>query len=185
MNKLFVIAALAVSLVSGSAYAGEVSGEVRMGDFVFRHPQYAAYKVEAWDSVGPAAFGGEINTKQNSKHTTTDTKVSVKSGMILPEMEKVKSVVYGEYGKNLSSIKDYDFWGLGAKFKVPVYGPVSLDAGYRHRQSFGGSLLREDRFNAGVSYALAKDTSVGAMYYHSIGTGRNDDSVGLNFTKSF
>jgi opacity protein-like surface antigen len=185
MNKLFVIAALAVSLVSGSAYAGEVSGEVRMGDFAFRHPQYAAYRLEAWENVGPGAFGAEINTKQDSKHTTTDTKISVKAGMILPEVEKVKSVAYGEYGKNLSSTRDYDFWGVGAKVKIAVYGPVSLDAGYRHRQSVGGSFLKEDRFNAGVSYALAKNTSVGAMYYHSIGTGRNDDSVGLNFTKSF
>ena len=77
------------------------------------------------------------------------------------------------------------FWGAGAKAERKLFGPVSINVGYRHRQGFKDlAKLNEDRVNAGLTVDVCKNTTLGANFYLTQGT-TNSNTVGLAIARSF
>lgn len=185
--KYTLIALAAASLMSTAAHAGTILGEVRIGGVANGQSNSTEYKVEYSDTfAGLVNYGAELQTKQAENAGALGSKVSLKAGPNLPTVAGFKTAAYGEVGKNLSVGNNFEFWGAGVKVKRDLYGPVSLSAGYRHREGFGGAAntFVENRLNAGLGYALTDSTTVGATYYRTEGTNRTD-AIGFSFTKAF
>ena len=114
-----------------------------------------------------------------------DAKFSVKAGVSAPEYFGVHTLAYGEVGEVFKAGNAGEFWGAGVKASRDLYGPVSLNVGYRHRQGLkDNDHLNEERLNAGLGLAVTDSTSLGATYYRTRGT-TNSDTVGLSVTRKF
>lgn len=186
MTKTMIFAAAAAVLVSTPALAGTLQGEVRLGDVRGGQPDATEYRVQ-WDA--PIAYGftygAELQTKQKENAGNLNSKVSGKLGYELPTVLGVHAVAYGEVGKNLEKGNNFEFWGAGLKAKRQVYGPVSVNVGYRHREGFNGiDGLNEERLHGGLGYAIGKNDTVGVTYYRTSGTTRQDQ-IGVGLTHTF
>lgn len=186
--KYAMIAAFAATALSATAAsAGTLQGEVRLGDVRGgRAPDSTEYRVQ-WDAPIARGFqyGVELQVKQGNNEGPIGSKVSAKLGYALPTVLGFDALAYGEVGKNLKERDNFEFWGAGAKVKRQVYGPVSINAGYRHREAFTGTRrLTENRLNAGLGYALSDNNTVGVSYYRTTGTTRTDQ-IGLGLTHTF
>lgn len=185
MKSRIVLLALATGL-STAAHAGPtLLGEVRIGGVANDQRNSTEYKVEYADTYkGLVYYAAELQTKQAENAGSLGSKVSLKLGPTLPVVAGIKPTAYAEVGKNLKQGNNFEFWGAGIKASRALYGPVSLSAGYRHREGFEAGDIKEDRLNAGLSYAVNDSTAVGATYYRTTGTTR-DDAIGLSITKKF
>lgn len=188
MKKLIAIAALASVAVATPALAGTLTGEVRFGDVRGgAHTDSTEVKVEYWDNlVAGFVAGAELQAKQAQNAGAVDAKFSGKIGYGLPEVAGVHAVAYAELGETFKAGPAAgEFWGAGVKASRTVFGPVSVNAGYRHREGFkANDGLNEERLNAGLGYALTDATSLGATYYRTRGTA-NSDTVGLSVSHKF
>lgn len=187
MKKLIVIAALASAVIAAPAFAGTLTGEVKFGDVRGgTRPDSTSYKIDyTTNVVGNIVAGAELQTSKAEDGGSSKTKASVKAGYALPEVLGIHTVAYGELGEAFKTGHDYEFWGAGVKASRHVYGPVSVVAGYRHRESFKNhDGVDADRLNAGLSYELLKGTSVAANYYRTRGTA-NTDAVGISVAQKF
>lgn len=184
--KYTLIALAAASLISTAANAGTVTGEVRLGGVAKGQASSTEYKVEYSDVfAGLVTYGAELQTKQADNAGALGSKVSLKLGPVLPDVAGFHTAAYGEFGQNLKQGNNYEFWGAGVKAARDLYGPVSVNFGYRHREGFeAANHLNEERLNAGLAYALTDSTKLGATYYRTSGTTR-DDAIGLSISKSF
>lgn len=188
MKYTMLAAVAAVTAMSATAAsAGTLNAEVRFGDVRNgQAPDSTEYRVQ-WDA--PIAYGFqygvELQTKQKENEGNLSSKVSGKLGYELPTVLGFHTLAYGEVGKNLEEDNNFEFWGAGVKTKRQVYGPVSVNVGYRHRQGFNGvDGLNEERVNAGLGYALGEKDVIGVTYYRTSGTTRADQ-VGVGLTHSF
>lgn len=187
MKTLVMAAAAASALVATPVLAGTLQGEVRLSDVRGgQRPDSTEYRVQ-WDA--PIAYGFtygvELQTKQKEDAGSLSSKVSGKLGYEVPTVLGFKTVAYGEVGKNLEQNRNFEFWGAGIKTKRQVYGPFSVNAGYRHREGFNGvDGLNEERVHGGIGYALSDKDTVGVTYYRTSGTTRQD-AIGLGLTHSF
>ncbi len=186
--KTLVMAAAAASILAATpAMAGTLQGEVRFGDVRGgQAPDSTEYRVQ-WDA--PIAYGftygAELQVKQGNNEGHLGSKVSGKIGYELPTVLGVHALGYGEVGKNIEEHNNFGFWGAGVKASRQVYGPVSVNAGYRHREAFTGTgRLTENRLNAGLGLAISGNDTVGVNYYRTTGTTRADQ-VGVGLTHSF
>lgn len=187
MKKLIALAAFTTLAVAVPANAGTLVGEVRFGDVRGgAHTDSTELKVEYWqDVVGGIVAGAELQAKQREHAGSVDSKFSGKIGYGLPELFGVHTVAYGEVGESFKQNNNSEFWGLGVKASRAVFGPVSVNAGYRHRQGFETlDGINEERVNAGLGYAINGKTSVGATYYRTRGTS-DSDTVGVSVTQKF
>ena len=185
MNKYMIPLAFAAAVVTTPAVAGTLQAEVRLGGVTAGQSSSTEYKVEYWDNlVGNVVAGAELQTKQGNNAGSLGSKVSVKAGLVAPTVAGFHTTAYGEVGKNLKPGNNFEFWGAGVKTTRDLIGPVALSAGYRHRQGFNGGDINENRLNAGLSYRLNDSIALGASYYRTTGTTR-DDAVGLSISKKF
>ena len=183
--KYTLTALAAASLISTAANAGTVTGEVRFGGVANGQANSTEYDVQYWDTFsGLVTYGAELQTKQADNAGALDSKVSLKLGPALPKVAGVHVTAYGEVGQNLKLNNNYEFWGAGVKASRDLYGPVSVNVGYRHREDFENRAMNENRLNAGLGLALNDSTKLGATYYRTTGTVR-DDQIGLSISKSF
>jgi hypothetical protein len=183
--KYTLTALAAASLISTAANAGTVTGEVRLGGVAKGQASSTEYDVQYWDTFsGLVTYGAELQTKQADNAGALGSKVSLKLGPALPEVAGAHVTAYGEVGQNLKLHNNYEFWGLGVKASRDLYGPVSVNVGYRHREDFKNRNFNENRLNAGLGLALNDSTTLGATYYRTTGTVR-DDQIGLSVSKSF
>lgn len=181
-SSMLTLALLAISV---PAYAGSVTGEIRFADPRGRTSDSTEYKVEYNDSIANLAnYGVELQTKQNENAGTPTSRISAKLGPRLPEIIGFKPAVYVEFGHALNTGNNFNFWGVGAKVSHSIYGPVSVSAGYRHREGFSSGNMRENRLNAGINVELAKNWSTGVQYYRTRGS-RDSDAVGISVTRNF
>ena len=184
MKKLIAIAALATAAVASPAFAGSLTGEVRLSD-VNGNANATEYRVEYWNSLGALNVGAELQTKQGENAGALGSKVSLKAGPALPSVAGLHLAAYGEVGKNLAAGHNFEFWGAAVKARKDLIGPLSLTAGYRHRQGFeGANGLNEERLHAGLGYAVTDKLALGATYYRTRGTGAAD-AIGLGVTTKF
>lgn len=186
MKKLIAIAALAAATVATPALAGTLTGEVRFGDVRNGRADSTEYRVEYWDSAFSVLnLGAEVQAKQAGNAGALTSTVSVKAGVSGPEAFGIHSLAYGEVGQVQKAGNNGEFWGLGVKASRDLVGPVSVNAGYRHREGFhGADLINEERLHAGLGFAVTDSTSVGATYYRTRGT-TNSDAAGVSLTKKF
>ena len=170
-----------------SALADTLTAEVRLGDVRGgTRADSTEVKAEYWTAVHGIALGTELQAKQAANAGAVDAKFSVKAGVNAPEFFGVHTLAYGELGQTfVAGPKQGQFWGAGVKASRAVFGPVSVNAGYRHRQGFkADDVLNEERLHAGLGLAVTDKTSLGATYYRTRGT-TNSDTVGLSVTRSF
>ena len=187
MKKFIALVALASATVAAPAYAGTLSGEVRFGGVANGQVDSTEYKVEYWDSVlgDTLKLGTELQAKQAGNEGEVKSAVSVKAGLNGPAALGITTLAYGEVGQAQRVGDNAEFWGLGIKGSRQLIGPVSVNAGYRHRQGFEGTDgINEERLNAGLGLALTENTSVGATYYRTRGT-TDSDAVGVSVTRKF
>jgi len=185
--KYTLIALAAASLMSTAANAGTLTGEVRLGGVAKGQASSTEYDVQYWNNIaGLVTYGAELQTKQADNAGALGSKVSLKLGPVLPEVAGFHTTAYGEFGQNLKQGNNYEFWGAGVKAGRDLYGPVSVNVGYRHREGFGRAARTfvENRLAGGLGYALSDSTSLGATYFRTEGTVR-DDQVALSVTKKF
>lgn len=185
MKKLIAIAALATAAVAAPASAGTLTGEVRFGDLATSGADSTEYRLEYWDSIGAVNVGAELQTKQAQDAGVLGSKISLKAGPKLPEVAGLQVNAYGEVGKNLAEGANFEFWGASVRANKQIIGPLSLNAGYRHRASFDGpSEFNENRLDAGLTYDVTDKLGVGVSYYRTTGTVRYD-TIGASVTRKF
>jgi len=187
MKKLIVLAALAIAAISAPAFADTLTGEVKFSDVRGgNRPDATSYKLDYTTNITRDVIAGvELQTNKAEDGGASKTKLSAKAGYVLPDVLGVHTVAYGELGESFKSGHDYEFWGAGVKASRHLYGPVSVVAGYRHRESFKDhDGVDTDRLNAGLSYELLKGTSVAANYYRTRGSA-NIDAVGISVAHQF
>lgn len=186
MFKTLLTGSACLLLASPALAAGgpSLTGEIRISDIRENKADSTEYKVEYWDTAKFLNFGAELQTKQRENAGSVDSKVSLKAGPVLPSVLGITPVAYAEVGRTLKSGNNYDFWGAGVKTSVPVYGPVSVGIGYRHREGFETVNMNEERVNAGISVAVSHNYSLAAQYYRTRGT-TDSDALGLSVTRKF
>lgn len=183
--KKYMISLVAAAAVATPAFAGTLTGEVRLGGVASGQTSSTEYKVEYWDNlISNVLVGAELQTKQGNNQGSLGSKVSVKAGLAAPTVAGFHTTVYGEFGENLKQNNNFEFWGAGIKTSRQVVGPVSVSAGYRHRGGFNDGDINENRLNAGLSYKLNDSLALGTTYYRTTGTTR-DDAIGVSLNKKF
>jgi len=181
----YTLTALAVaSLFSTAATAGTLTGEVRFGGVANNQANSTEYRVEYWDTIGATNVGAELQTKQGQNAGALGSKISVKAGPALPEVAGLQLAAYGEVGKNLAAGNNFEFWGAAVKARRSLVGPLSLNAGYRHREGFAAGDINEERLHAGLGYEVSDKLAVGATYYRTRGSVESD-AVGVGVTHKF
>jgi hypothetical protein len=183
MKKLIAIAALATAAVATPAFAGSLTGEIRLSD-VNGSANSTEYRAEYWNNLGALKLGAEFQTKQGENAGALGSKVSVKAGPALPSVAGLQLAAYGEVGKNLAAGHNFEFWGAAVKASKELVGPLSLNVGYRHREGFAAGDINEERLHAGLGYAVTDKLALGATYYRTRGTGEAD-AIGLGVTHKF
>lgn len=187
MKTFVALAALAAAASATPALAGTLQGEVRFGDVRGgRAPDSTEYRVQ-WDAPLNSFlnYGAELQVKQGNNEGALGSKISAKVGPALPEIFGFHPVAYGELGRNLAQNNNFEFWGAGAKVSRQVYGPVSVNVGYRHREGFTAvNGLNENRINGGFALDMGAGNAVGVSYYRTTGTTRGDQ-IGVGLTHSF
>jgi len=189
MKKIITFAAVAAMTIATPVFAGTLTGEARFGDVRGgKNTDSTELKVEYWDSiVGKIVAGAELQAKQYENAGSLSSAFSFKGGYVLPKFLNVETTAYSELGESFKLHNNQDFWGLGVKGSYPVFGPLSLTSGYRHRQGFDssvGSKMNEERLNAGVSYGIMPGTSLGTNFYRTSGS-TNSDTVGVSISHKF
>jgi hypothetical protein len=200
MKKLIAIAALVMAAVTTPAMAGTLTAEAKFGDVRGgAHPDATSYKLDyTTNVVGNVIAGAEVQVSQPEDGGRAKTKLSAKAGYSLPEVLGIHTVAYGEAGeafadkvttrvgnRNVVTGGNFEFWGAGVKASRHIYGPLSVVAGYRHRESFKNhDGVDTDRLNAGLSYEVREGTSVTANYYRTRGTA-NLDTIGIAISQKF
>ena len=185
----FVTAALLAVAIPTAAMADTLTGEV-----LFSDPRGGSrtdtteYRVEAWKSVGKINLGAELQTIQPENEGKVKSLVSFKAGTSLPTIAGVHTVAYAEVGHNIADRVaggNHEFWGAAIKAQRPIAGGFSVNAGYRHREGFSGSNLKEDRLLGGISYAVNKNHTLGVTYYRTRTGGNDTDAIGVNLAHKF
>ena len=190
MKKLIAIAALATAVITTPASAGTIAGEVRLGDTRGGKADSTEYNVEAWDSIRGVKVGAELQAIQGNGSGPINALLSAKAGLEGPSIAGVKSLAFVELGEAFNQKVgaaggNHEFWGAGVNLKRDFIGPVTLTAGYRHREGFDGAdKMNEERLHAGLALSVNDKTALGATYYRTRGT-TDSDTVGLSVTRKF
>ena len=186
MKKL-VFAAIAASMFATAAQAGTINAEVRLGDVRGGSaPDSTEYNIDYSAPLNSLfAYGADLAVKQKSGAGPVTSTAAARIGPNLPKVLGFATQAYGEVGESITAGDDYLFWGAGVKTSHKLVGPVTLNAGYRHRSAFDATnRLNEERLNAGLGLNISTGNNVGVNYYRTTGTTRSD-AVGIGLTHSF
>ena len=189
MKKLIAIAAFAAATLATPAFAGTLTGEVRLdvdttNAWTRATPAATEYRVEYWDGIGALNVGAELQVLQGKNAGATNSFVSVKAGPALPEVAGLQLAAYGEVGKNIATGNNFEFWGAAVEARKTLVGPLSANVGYRHREGFAAGDINEERLHAGLGYTVSDNLAVGATFYRTRGS-TDADVVGVGFTRKF
>ena len=188
-KTILTLSAVAMAAIAVPASAGTLQGEVRFGDVRGgTAPDNTEYDVQYWAPAASFAnYGLEVQVKQKSATGALDSKVSAKLGPKLPDVLGFHTAAYGEFGRQLLAGRNGEFWGAGVKVGRQVYGPVSVNVGYRHREGFkSGILLNEERLNGGLAVDIGAGNALGVQYYRTTGAGATrNDQIGVGVTHTF
>lgn len=182
--KKIVFAALAAAFVTAQAQAGNVKLETKFADPVGGRKDFTEYKVEYNDTYGPVNYGVELATTQSDHAGSVRSAISGKLGTSLKAPLGFTISPNVELGQALRSGDNFTFWGAEVKASRAVFGPVSANVGYRHREDFGNDKFNEERLSAGVEVALTEKHAVGSTYYRTRGTS-DSDAIGVFYKISF
>lgn len=186
-KSILTLTAVALATVATPAMAGSLQGEVRFADVRNGNkPDSTEYKVEYWAPLNSGLnYGAELQVKQRNGAGALDSMASVKAGPNLPAVLGLNVAAYGELGRSFKVGNNSEFWGAGLKVGRQLYGPISVTAGYRHRQGFEATdLLNEERLHGGLAIDVGSGNAVGATYYRTRGT-TNADAIGVGITHKF
>lgn len=182
-----ILAGSACLLLSSPALAAggpALTGEIIFGDTRSDQTNSTEYNVKYWDTYKYVNFGAELQVLQLENAGALNSTISAKVGPVIPKFVGITPVAYVELGSALNQGDNYAFWGVAVGASTAVYGPVSANIGYRHREGFENGTMNEERLNGGISVALNSDYSLGAQYYLTRGT-TDSDTVGLSVTRKF
>jgi hypothetical protein len=184
-SLFFSVAAAAILVAATASVAGTLTGEVRIGD-IDGNPGSTEYRVDYGDTYhNVVMYGGEITVKQNQNEGGLSSKIVGRVGPVLPVVLGFKPKVYGEFGESVSQGNNTEFWGTYAGVSHPVYGPVSVNVGYRHREGLRQDVsFNENRLSTGLTYNLGKSNTLGVEYYRTSGT-TTSDVIGISASHSF
>lgn len=199
MKKLIVFAALAMAAVTTPAMADTVTGELRFNDVRSGRSDDTSYRLAYTTNLTTnVVAGAEFQFGQQEDGGKANSRLSVQAGYVLPEFFGIRTVAYGEVGEAFADKVatrvgtrtvviggDYEFWSAGVKASRQVHGPISVVAGYRHREGFENAAgVDTDRLNAGLSYALRESTALTANYYRTRGTA-DVEAIGIAISQKF
>lgn len=185
-NSLMALSATAL-FISSPAFADSITAEVRFSDIRGGNkPDAIEYKVDyAAKLTSFLNYGAELTVKQGNGEGAVTSKAAARVGPRLPDILGFHSEAYGEVGENLKQGANFVFWGAGAKTKYQLYGPLSVSAGYRHREAFEGtSRLTENRLDGGLGLDVGSGNTMAVKYYRTTGTSRSD-AIGVSMNHSF
>lgn len=198
-KSILTLTAVALATVATPAMADSLTAEVRLGDVRNGKPNSTEYRVEYWAPLNSALnYGAELQVKQRTNEGPLKATISAKAGPALPTVLGMNVAAYGELGQTLSEEVttkvgtrnvvtggNHEFWGAAVKVGRQLYGPLSVTAGYRHREGFkAASGINEERLLGGLTLALGDKNAVNATYYRTRGT-TDADAVGIGFTRKF
>ena len=195
-KTILTLTAVTLAAAATPAVAGTITAEVRLADVRGgQAPDSTEYRVEYFAPANSLInYGAELQVKQKNNEGPLTSLISAKVGPAIPDVLGFKTNAYAEVGAALSEKVttrvgnvtrvtggNDAFSGAAVKVSRPVYGPVSVNLGYRHREGFGSFALNENRLNGGLTLAMNDANSVGVTYYRTTGTTRADAiGVGLN-----
>jgi opacity protein-like surface antigen len=185
MKKLLIV--LACTLLSSAALADGVSLEARFGDVSHSLAQGKVDSTEydlavSHDLVGGLTAGVELQDRQAQGTVTGIAAANLGLGF---SVIGVSVKPYGEVGRESVESAATNFWGAGVNASYPIVGPLSVEAGYRHRAAFNDTtLMKEDRVSGGLALALTKKDALALSYQHYTGT-LVQDVVGVSLRHSF
>lgn len=185
-KTILSLTAVTLAAVATPALAGNITAEVRFADVRGgRAPDSTEYRVEYAAPLNSLLnYGAEIQVKQPANAGPVNSLISAKVGPNLPDVLGFHTAAYGEFGQSLKQGDTYLFWGAAAKASHQLYGPVSVNVGYRHREAFQTiRRMTENRLNGGLALDIGSGNTVGVNYYRTRGTTRADAiGVALNHT---
>jgi hypothetical protein len=185
MKKLLIL--LACTVLSSAAFADDVSLEARFGDVAHSLAQGKVDSSEydlavSHDLVKGLSVGVELQDRQAQGTVTGIGAANVGFALSVAGL-KIKP--YGEVGHESAASESTNFWGAGVNASYPVVGPVSVEAGYRHRSGFSDAgLMKEDRVTGGLAWSFTKKDALAVSYQHYTGT-LVQDVVGVTLRHSF
>jgi hypothetical protein len=169
MKALFIGAALSALAVSASAQT--LTAEYRAGDVNGNAPSSEAVVQYSQPYNSMFSYGGEIAVRQSHGEGPLRSQFAPNLKAKLPTVAGVTPVLVGELGYSMQQRANDVFWGAAVNLYKPVYGPVTANIGYRHREGFRGDVpFLENRLSAGAAYALNAKQTVGVEYYRTQGT---------------
>lgn len=90
-------------------------------------------------------------------------------------------------GEKISSSSHFSHYAVDLGVKVPLFGDLSGDVGYRYRNAFQTSNNYEsNRYHAALAYALTKQDSVAVRYSQAYGDSAEEkNSWRLTYSRKF
>ena len=181
MKKIVAIAALALS--STAVSADELGAQLRWGQdsvqqaFTYEH----AFK----SAVGQVNVGGEVETTQANGDGAIVNYYSANAGLPVKLADVLVVEPFAQYGvATISNAKDTQFYGVGAKAELRVYGPISVGAQYRYRDNVNGESFVDQRATGVVKVTLTDALAVEGVFHNHFGDW-NDKQYGLGVSYRF
>jgi hypothetical protein len=184
MKNVLFAATAAAMLTGTAASAADVKLEARFADPRDGRADSTEYKVDYSDSFGKLVYGVELQTKQAENEGAVKSAVSAKVGTKVDAPLGFTLTPRAELGHAIREGGNFEFWGAEVKATRAVYGPVSAEVGYRHREGFDAGTMNEERVHAGLELGLTKKQAVGSTYYRTRGT-TDSDAVAVYYKVSF
>jgi hypothetical protein len=185
MKSTFFAIAAALSMAAASpVFAQSLEVQGTYSDNVSGGGDSKAVLVEYTDNL-VGAFDWNVQLETGQRNTEGSVATTVAVGVSRP------FTVYGfdvrpsvEVGERFTTGENSGFWGAGVDVERVVYGDLSGLVGYRHREGFGDSNVREDRVEVGGRYKVSDDLKVGVSYLRTDGT-TDSDAVAVSLVKTF
>lgn len=185
MKKLIALAALASAVVATPVLARDVTLEGRFSDLTGGRNDTTEIRAEYNDGLaGILNYGVELQTIQGENAGEVGSLLSAKLGTDLKGPLGFTVTPRGEVGYGMRTGDNFEFWGAGVTVTRPLFGVVSGEVGYRHREAFDAVGFNEERLHAGVGVALTDTYTVRGTYYRTRGT-TDSDTVGVGITAKF
>jgi hypothetical protein len=183
MKKLLATAVL--GLASLTAMAGSATVEYSDVEGVNGAKNGTGYLINWNENITKNLDGGfQMSTAQTDGTNSVSTRVEAS---LTPKYDLGFGTAYfkGSIGTKLSSIGAKEFYAVEPGIIVPVYGPVSIRAGYRYRAAFESGVADTTRTERlGVTYALTKKDAFTVRYDRQRGDS-DQNSWNFAYTRGF
>lgn len=181
MKKIVAITALSL-LATAKAFAGNVGAEVRWADST--NEQAFSFADDFKSPVGAVRLGLEVETINEKTEGATVNTFTGNVGMPVA-VGKLSVEPFVQAGAATVSFGDDIYLvGGGLKAELPVWGPFSVGAEYRYRESVRGPELEDQRATGFVRANLDANWSVKAVFHNHFGDW-NDKQWGVGLSYRF